>query len=336
MKMEIEHVQVSCDHVNIPSDIVDNHCSLPKPQDYLFIISEAMLIIVSDLLGHLANCSKVWLCFYITLSGVLSVFCSLPLHLMGLGLIVCVLTSIKLPSPDPLLVSHVLGELYYQFNPREASLVAHRAACRDAPENSVEAVRLAARNGVSWIEFDISFTSDGVAVAFHDDRVDRVTNGHGLIVDHSYEQLQQLELDNTGGVYGAKIPTVEQFVKECLDQNIKVIIDLKTYQRPEETLALMKKLYQTFPTLKQNSIVTSFFPNLLYKLRSHDPSIVTAISTRPKFLSCQSWEGNSASESPRFSGTTQWLAKAADFIFEPLLDSVLWWVLGLSAVLVHR
>ena len=39
---------------------------------------------------------------------------------------------------------------------------------------------------------------------------------------------------------------------------------------------------------------------------------------------------------PRFSGVAQYAAKAADFVFPWLLHNVIWWMVGLSAVLVHK
>ena len=56
--------------------------------------------------------------------------------------------------------------MLYKSLPVSGWLVAHRAACLDAPENSVEAVRLAAKTGTKWIEFDVSFSSDLSAVDF--------------------------------------------------------------------------------------------------------------------------------------------------------------------------
>ena len=294
---------------------------------------------VSEMFVNVRNSFKVWFIIYLGVTGVFSVLFSLSVHLMGAGFILCLLTIIKLPSPDPVHVSKVLNDLYHQTTVHGAAgVVAHRAACLDAPENSVEAVQRAVMNGATWIEFDISFTSDGVGVVFHDDTLDRATNGSGLIVDYTFSQLQQLFLVDPGPFHlsHSKIATVDQFVGECLANNVRMIIDLKTYMNPTETVQLMRELYRRYPSLIHNSIVTSFFPNLLYKLRQSDPSIVTAISTRPMFLSAQCWEGTQASIRPRFSGVRQLVARAGDAVFQPLLETVLWWVLGLSAVLVHR
>ena len=49
--------------------------------------------------------------------------------------------------------------------------------------------RLAAANGAKWVEFDVSFTSDGTAVAFHDDTVDRITDGEGAVTSLTFSQV---------------------------------------------------------------------------------------------------------------------------------------------------
>ena len=135
-----------------------------------------------DLLSlHLATSSKIWLCVFVVGFSLSTIVILLPLHLMFIGLLVCLLAYVKLPTPNPERVREILEDLSYTRNAKVGSVVAHRAACLDAPENSLEAVREAAKNGAKWVEFDVSFTSDGVAIAFHDDTVDRVTSGSGLI-----------------------------------------------------------------------------------------------------------------------------------------------------------
>ena len=48
---------------------------------------------------------------------------------------------------------------------------------------------MAAANGAKWVEFDVSFTSDGTAVAFHDDTVDRITDGEGAVTSLTFSQV---------------------------------------------------------------------------------------------------------------------------------------------------
>jgi len=245
----------------------------------------------------------------------------------------------RLPPPSPSLVLKVLGPDSSE-HPDFSWEVAHRAACLDAPENSLEAVRIAAANGAKWVEVDVSFTSDGTAVAFHDDTLERVTSGTGLISEVTFSQLNRLDLATKhplcANFQGVRIPKVEDFVAECLHLKMKVIIDLKSWESPEETLALMTALYQKMPELRTSSLITSFFPQLIYRLRAADPDIVCSLSTRPYFLSSTQYSGTDQGLRSRYSGIQQLAARLADCIFPWILDSVIWWMLGLSAVLVHK
>merc|ERR1719334_2531810 len=175
---------------------------------------------------------------------------------------ICLVALLKLPSPNKELVKEVLGnDLDVDNQESSECIVAHRGACLDAPENSLEAVRLAAKNGAKWIEFDVSFTKDMVAVAFHDDTLDRITLASGKVSDHSFAEIQLLDLaakhplggDNFSNV---KIPTVEQFVAECIRYGMKMIIDLKTWSHPDETVELILSLRRKYPAfMKKLSII---------------------------------------------------------------------------------
>ncbi|MGZ4763626.1 MAG: glycerophosphodiester phosphodiesterase, partial [Ilumatobacteraceae bacterium] len=50
-------------------------------------------------------------------------------------------------------------------------VLAHRGASRAAPENTVEAFRLAKAMGSDAVELDVRRTSDGVLVVHHDARL---------------------------------------------------------------------------------------------------------------------------------------------------------------------
>ena len=48
------------------------------------------------------------------------------------------------------------------------AVIAHRGASAAAPENTVEAFRLAREMGADWVELDVRRTADGVAIVHHD------------------------------------------------------------------------------------------------------------------------------------------------------------------------
>ncbi len=98
-------------------------------------------------------------------------------------------------------------------------------------------------------------------VVFHDDTLDRVTHGTGRIGGWTLGSLQQLCLaakHPLGSSFPApvRIPHLEDFVRECLRLNMKMIIDLKTYEIPEETARVVTGLYQKLPEMRTCTVVT--------------------------------------------------------------------------------
>src|SRR5215472_10302387 len=72
------------------------------------------------------------------------------------------------------------------------SRVAHRGGSLLAPENTLAAFRQALTLPVDAIELDVQMTCDGQAVVFHDNTVDRLTEGSGNILDLSLSDLRSL------------------------------------------------------------------------------------------------------------------------------------------------
>lgn len=93
---------------------------------------------------------------------------------------------------------------------------AHRGFNTIAPENSMPALGAAVAMGADEIEFDLWPTTDGVLVSSHDSTLDRVSDGHGKIYHHSYEELLQLDfgVKYAERFQGMKIPTFEQILQK--------------------------------------------------------------------------------------------------------------------------
>src|SRR6187399_539432 len=74
------------------------------------------------------------------------------------------------------------GCLPAQFYERgRQTLLCHRMANRDAPENTIESLRQAHLLGCDVTEIDIWRTVDGELVLFHDGPIDRVSTGSGEV-----------------------------------------------------------------------------------------------------------------------------------------------------------
>ncbi len=75
-------------------------------------------------------------------------------------------------------------------------IIAHRGASAIYPENTMLAFEKALEMGAHGLELDVQCSADGVAVVFHDDTLERTTNGSGFIKEHTLTQLKSLHVEN--------------------------------------------------------------------------------------------------------------------------------------------
>lgn len=71
--------------------------------------------------------------------------------------------------------------------------ISHRGHSIAYPENTRVAYAKAIELGCEMIECDVNMTSDGVLVMMHDARLDRTTNGSGLVSECTWADIQQLD-----------------------------------------------------------------------------------------------------------------------------------------------
>jgi len=98
-----------------------------------------------------------------------------------------------------------------------------------APENSLEAFRLAVDSGYG-IELDVQITKDLVPVVFHDYNLKRVCKIDKKISELDYEELIEYKLYKSQ----ERIPTFRE-VLECVDGKVPIIVELKIPWKPHET-----------------------------------------------------------------------------------------------------
>lgn len=112
-----------------------------------------------------------------------------------------------------------------------------QSATPSAPENTLPAYKLAKQRGFLYVETDVSFTSDGIAVLLHDASINRTarnmdgTTISGTVNIDSITYAQALQYDF--GIYagaqwaGTPIPTLNEFLLLCKNLGLYPYIELK-------------------------------------------------------------------------------------------------------------
>ncbi|MGH3462774.1 MAG: glycerophosphodiester phosphodiesterase [Kribbellaceae bacterium] len=80
-----------------------------------------------------------------------------------------------------------------QAGPKRPSIVAHRGASDTTPEHTLAAYRQAIEAGTDGLECDVRLTADGHLVCVHDRRIERTSNGRGVLSTMKLHELDDLD-----------------------------------------------------------------------------------------------------------------------------------------------
>jgi len=180
-------------------------------------------------------------------------------------------------------------------------ILGHRGASAYAPENTISAFNRAFELGADGIELDVTLTKDGAAVVLHDDKVDRTSNGKGLVSEMTLAEIQKLDAGSwfDAKYRGEKFPTLEQVLTQVPSDKL-INIELKTLalrpwpaqatrlntsQYAKISLQMLMRLWEP-PQLEKTIvrvveqahaekrvIISSFNPIALYRVMKLDPSL---------------------------------------------------------------
>ena len=111
-------------------------------------------------------------------------------------------------------------------------IYAHRGASGYAPENTLEAFALAAQMKADGVELDVHLSKDGEVVVIHDNKIDRTSNGQGLVKDYTLEELRSFDFGfafySKSERRGIKIPTLDEVYELLAPTGMTVNVEIKT------------------------------------------------------------------------------------------------------------
>nr|WP_288979719.1 glycerophosphodiester phosphodiesterase family protein [uncultured Allomuricauda sp.] len=152
-------------------------------------------------------------------------------------------------------------------------VIGHRGAMGHETENTLASVQKALDLGVDMIEIDVFKIQSGEIVVFHDEKVDRLTNGGGNIEEYNIVQLRQLILDG-----GHKIPMLQDVLKQ-IDNKVVLNIELKGPGTADRVNFIVDYYIKSKGWSPENFVISSFNWDELRDMRSHNADIKIAVLT---------------------------------------------------------
>jgi glycerophosphoryl diester phosphodiesterase len=140
--------------------------------------------------------------------------------------------------------------------------IGHRGASGYEPENTLRAFKKAIELKADMVELDVRLCNSGEPVVIHDERLDRTTNGTGLVAEKPLKELKKLDAGKK-----EKIPTLQE-VLEFTDRKVKVNIELKDRGTAKPVVELIKKYVKDKGWSYDDFLISSFSREELKNVKS--------------------------------------------------------------------
>ncbi len=136
-------------------------------------------------------------------------------------------------------------------------VIGHRGAAGIRPENTLAAFRKAVSLGVDGVELDVQCV-EGELLVFHDDRLERTTDGRGRLEDATFESVRRLDAGA-----GERVPTLREALA-AVPSSVLVNVELKGRGTAVPAARLLRGL-------RRPIVVSSFDHQRLAVFREHCP-----------------------------------------------------------------
>jgi glycerophosphoryl diester phosphodiesterase len=151
--------------------------------------------------------------------------------------------------------------------------IGHRGAMGHEPENTIASIEKAMELKVDLIEIDIFQLKSDDLVVFHDETLERLTNGTGKIEELTWEELQKITI-----LGQHKIPKLKEVI-EKINRSVPLNIELKGKNTVKSLFDLLENYYQK-GWKETDFLLSSFNWDELETYRKLDNQIPMAVLTK--------------------------------------------------------
>lgn len=160
-------------------------------------------------------------------------------------------------------------------------VIGHRGAAGLAPENTLASLRRAKEEGARWVEFDVMLTRLGEAILFHDDTLERTTDGSGHVKDTSLSEIRKLD---AGGWFDAKfsgtrVPTFEEAIVTLASEGLGANVEIKpTKGAARKTASAVARIIsENWPATVPTPVISSFSEESIAVAHDEIPDVPRAM-----------------------------------------------------------
>lgn len=161
---------------------------------------------------------------------------------------------------------------FYHYSDDRIPLISGHRGGREKgfPENSMETFQNTLSYTPATFEIDPRLTKDSVIVLFHDDTLERTSDGAGKVADFTYEELQKLRLrDSEGNLTDCRIPTLEEAIRWAKGKTV-LILDKKDVpmERTAQLITDLKAESYVMITVHKGADARFFYdknPNFMFE-----------------------------------------------------------------------
>ncbi len=141
-------------------------------------------------------------------------------------------------------------------------VIGHRGAAGHAPENTLAGIRRARALGIGWAEFDVQQTADGRCLLFHDETLDRTTDGAGRVAAATADEIARLDAGSWFGAdfAGERVPGLAQALATVIELGLRPDIEIKSCpgRETETARAVIAEARAAWPPGAPPPLITSF------------------------------------------------------------------------------
>lgn len=134
-------------------------------------------------------------------------------------------------------------------------ILGHRGAPREAPENTMRALRLAVAQGADGVELDVQPSADGVGVVIHDPTLERTTDAAGEVAALPWTRIAAARSG------GEPVPRIEEAVEWAAAAGAFLNVEVKSRGGEAPSVEAVRAA-----GMMGRTVFSSFYPEVVAEL----------------------------------------------------------------------